>query len=66
MAGRSGNAWLRAYLGTLAILKEFKIVVSILVLGTAFTLGLMDVPGFQVIVDGLVALTQAGIQGIGL
>lgn len=50
---------------TAKLLVEFKVVVSLVVLGLAFTLGVLDVPVFRAIVDGLVALAQAGIAGIG-
>ena len=48
------------------LVREFKVVTSILILGGAFTLGWMDIPGFVVIVDGFVSLAAATITGIGL
>lgn len=48
------------------LIREFKVVLSILMLGGAITLGIMDVPGFKAIVDGFVDLLGAGVTGIGL
>ena len=47
------------------LVKEFKVVTSIIVLGASVTLGVFDVPVFDAIVGGLVRMAQAMIPGIG-
>lgn len=47
------------------LVKEFKVVTSIIVLGASVTLGVFDVPVFEAIVGGLVRMAQAMIPGIG-
>ena len=47
------------------LVREFKVVTSILVLGVAITLGWLDVPVFESVVGGLVRMAQAMIPGIG-
>ena len=52
-------------LAVVGLVKEFKILVTFLALGAAFTLGWLNVPVFEAIVDGLVRIAQAAIPGIG-
>ena len=59
------NNLAKVFLGFFRLLKEFKVVVSIIVLGAAITLGVFDVPVFEAIVGGLVRMAQALIPGIG-
>ena len=47
------------------LVREFKVVTSIVVLGVAITLGWFDVGVFEAVVDGLVKLAVAAIPGIG-
>lgn len=59
------NNLAKIVLGFFKLVKEFKVVVSILVLGAAITLGVLDVGVFESVVNGLVAMAQAAIPGIG-
>lgn len=55
----------RMFLGTLKFLDRNRPLVWILALGGAITAGVMDVPVFQAIVDGLVRLAESAIPAIG-
>lgn len=56
----------KVFLALFNLVKEFKVVVSIIALAGTFALGWLDVPVFQAIVDGLSKLVTAGVTGIGL
>lgn len=55
----------RVFIAIIDLIREFKIVTSILILGVAITLGWLDVPVFEAVVGGLVELAKAAIPGIG-
>ena len=55
----------RVFIAIIDLIREFKIVTSILILGVAITLGWLDVPVFEAVEGGLVELAKAAIPGIG-
>lgn len=59
------NNFAKVVIAFFDLVKEFKVVASIIVLGASVTLGVFDVPVFEAIVGGLVRLAQAMIPGIG-